>query len=562
MKNNNNNNNAYGRCLQRPCCRLLLLLVLVLSSCNDWLSEPQPSQSGVGDFFLAGRGAAAIQIVNGAYVPLQWEYGNTYSPEWWIGDVVSDDALKGGQNLSDMGAAYDLENFKTQTNNPILLDWYRANLLGVARCNFALTQVPDVPPDEVMSAAMKQRLLGELYFLRALYYFRLVRVFGSVPLVTFVIESSADWNQPNATVEAIYTQIVEDLEEANRLLWTRSATYADADNVGRTTKGAAQAMLMKVALYRHQYPEAKRWGDSLFNYPGEYALEPHYADNFHLYHENGPESVFEVQYSEEGSSDYGGFTPHFGATRGTFSTVLTRSRSTLAPVLVGDGGVCEGWGFNKPSQDLYDEFEPGDPRRDASILNLHDTLIVSPNEEIYLGNRYLTRKFAILDDNNEALWSGHVTRAPINIKLIRWADVLLLYAEACVETSDIGAAKAALEQVRARARAECDASGTQLPPFPNYINRKTGTNYADTPGDLREAIRHERRVELALESHRWFDLCRWGIAKETMDAYRARETAAAQAEMATFVAGKHETFPLPQAELDLNPAMEQNPAWK
>lgn len=533
---------------------------LLLLSCNDWLHEPQPAQTGEGDFFLTGGGNAAIQIVNGAYVPLQWEYGITYSPEWWIGDVASDDALKGGQNLSDMAAAYDIENFKTQTNNPILLDWYQSNFLGIARCNLALEEVPGVAPDDAMDDALKQRLIGELKFLRALYYFRLVRVFGSVPLVTFSIKSSANWSQPAATPDAIYTQIVADLEDANGRLWLRSRTYADPAETGRATKGAAQALLMKAHLYRHDYPAAKAWGDSLMAAAGEYALEARYADNFSILNENGVESVFEVQYAEEGTSDYGGFSPHFGATRGTFSTILTRSRSGRVPAW--NDGASEGWGFNRPAQDLYDEYEAGDPRREATIINMPDSLITIPEEEIYLGSRFLSRKYAIMDDDFNSLWDGHVTRAPINIKLIRYADVLLLYAEACVETNNIPAAKDALEQVRARARRESDDPARSLPSFPHYDNRKTGAPYVDNADGLREAIRHERRVELAMESHRWFDLCRWGIVKETMDAYKAKESPAAKAEMATFVEGKHELFPLPQAELDLNPAMEQNPAWK
>ena len=546
----------------KPLALLTLLAAfwLLPTGCDEWLHEPQPAQTSDDDFFLAGGGAAAVQIVNGAYVPLQWEYGTTYSPEWWIGDVVSDDALKGGQNLADMWAAYDLENFKTQPNNPILLDWYQSNFLGVARCNYALTKVPGVPPDASMDAALRDRLIGELRFLRALYYFRLVRVFGSVPLVTFPITSSSAWNQPVAPVEAIYGQIVADLEEANRLLWLRSRTYANPDETGRATKGAAQAYLLKAALYRHDYPTAKAWGDSLLAAAGEYALEADYADNFSILNENGVESVFEIQYAEEATSDYGGFTPHFGATRGTFSTILTRSRSELVPRYA--GGASTGWGFLKPTQDLYDVYEPGDPRRDATILNLHDTLMTNPEQEIYLGSRYLSRKLAVMDSGLNALWDGHATRAPINVKLMRWADVLLLYAEACVETGDVPAAKAALEQVRSRARHGSLDPASYLPPFPNYANRQTGTPYADTPADLREAIRHERRVELAMESHRWFDLVRWGIAKQTLDAYKERETPAARAEMGAFVAGKHETFPLPQAEIDLNHAMEQNPAWK
>ncbi|MHB9143254.1 MAG: RagB/SusD family nutrient uptake outer membrane protein, partial [Paludibacter sp.] len=139
-----------------------------------------------------------------------------------------------------------------------------------------------------------------------------------------------------------------------------------------------------------------------------------------------------------------------------------------------------------------------------------------------------------------------------NIKVIRYADVLLMYAEACCETNNLAPAKWALEQVRNRAR---EGNVAILPAFPNY------NSYTDNQTDLRKAIRHERRVELGMEGHRWFDLCRWGIAKQTMDAYAASETPAARAEMATFVAGKNELFPIPAAEIDLDPLMEQNPNY-
>ncbi|MDR0415312.1 MAG: RagB/SusD family nutrient uptake outer membrane protein [Prevotellaceae bacterium] len=536
---------------------VILLGMLSLSSCNDWLGEPQPAKPLLEEFFVAGGGAAAVQAVNAAYVPLQWEYGSTYCPEWWIGDVASDDALKGGQNISDMAAAYELDNFKVSDNNPILLDWYQLNFHGVARCNFVLEQLPSVAPDSVVDGRTKLRLMAEAKFLRALYYFRLVRVFGELPLVTVTVQTSEKWRQPKASVEDIYAQIFRDLEDANAGLWKLSELRQNPADVGRATKGAAQAMLLKAHLYyaqRHSdhYSAAAAWGDSIIA-SNEYGLEVKYADNFSIFNENGVESVFEVQYSEEASSDYGSFNPHFGGTRGTFTTILTRSRSSRVPQTT-SGGTTDGWGFNKPTKDLYDEFEPGDARREASILELNSAQITTPAEEIYLGCPYLTRKYALMDSALNALWNGHATRSPINIKLIRYADVLLMYAEACNEAGRVDDAKNALNKLRRQRRTECSDPDTQLPAFPyqTYANDRSG---------LRKAIRHERRVELALESHRWFDLVRWGIAAETMNAYKARETPEVQAAMNDFAAGKNEYFPLPQYELDLS-GLEQNERWK
>lgn len=504
---------------------------LTLSSCEKWLLEPSPGVTRLEDFFTSAE--TAIQSVNAAYMPLAWEYNSTYFPEWFIGDVVSDDALKGGGDITDMSVVYDMENFKTQANNVYLLDFYRAQYQGVARCNLVLDQVSKMETDETFTQSLKDRLLGEARFLRAMYYYRLVRVFGGVPKVDFVIESASQWIQPVATTDAIYSFIIDDLKDAEAKLWKKSE-YADVD-LGRATKGAAQAMLLKIYLTRHNYPEAEIWGQKIVDQAevdGEYSLVNNYADNFTLAGENGSESVFEIQYMEDGMSDYG---QGFGYTRGTFSVILTRSRSSLL------GG---GWGFNKPTKNLYDEYEAGDPRRDATILNPTDAQIETPSQEIYLGSRYLNKKYAMMEDGAAGIRYPltHATRGPINTKIIRYADVLLMYAEACLENNNTAQAKWALEKVRARARGVNNAI---LPAFPNYLG------YIDNKDDLRKAVRHERRVELAMEGHRWFDLTRWGVAKEVMDAYKATETEEARSHMAEFIAGKHETFPLPEEEVKL-----------
>jgi len=510
---------------------MIVALASSLIGCEDWLLAPSPGITQLKDFFSEGQ--AAIQSVNAAYVPLMWEYQSTYYPEWFIGDVVSDDALKGGQSIGDMSMVYDMENFKTTTNNTYLLDLYRAQFQGIARCNLALEEIAGMTPDSAMNASTKKRLLGEAKFLRAMYNFRLVRVFGGIPKIDFVINSSNKWKQPRATADSIYKFIISDLEAANASLWKKSQ-YAATD-LGRATKGAAQAMLLKACLYTKQYAKAKIWGDSIIA-SNEYTLVNNYGDNFTLAGENGTESVFEIQYMEEPTSDYGQGN---GFTRGTYTVIMTRSRSSK-------GG---GWGFNRPTQNLYDEYETSDPRRDVTILDPSD-YIENPAQEIYLGAKYLNKKYAMLDSVGNFIRLAHATRGPLNYKVIRYADVLLMYAEACCETNNLDRAKWALEEVRSRARGE---NAAILLPFPygKYTNNQT---------DLRKAIRHERRVELAMEGHRWFDLVRWGIAKETMDAYATTETAEARAEMGTFIKGKHELFPIPSAELDLNP-MEQNEGY-
>ena len=539
--------------------KIALFLVpcsLLLTGCEDYLTAPNPATDKVEDFLASGQ--ACINNVNSDYVPLQWEYATTYCSEWFIGDIVSDDALKGGQNLNDMSNSYDMENWKTISNNDMLNDIYRANFLGIGRCNLSLRYIANVAPDSVMSESVKNRLLGEAHFLRAMYYFRLLRIFGGVPLTLDVIDGTDGWKLERASVDEVYKAIIADLEAANATLWVRS--QYPAEDLGRATKGAAQAMLLKTYLYMAGdywnkqvsmssadcYKLAKAWGDSIIA-SGEYSLETNYANLFSLAGENGPESVFEVQYMEEETSDYGADAGGFGATRGTFSVILTRSRSSLL------GG---GWGFNKPTQNLYDEYEPGDARRDATILNPHDTLIENPNEEIYLGCRYVSRKRSLYLNESGTSYEklGHATRGEINNTIIRYADVLLMHAEACIGAGQ-GDAQADLNQVR---------TARGMASYPGYSFTVNGTTI-DAP-TLLQAVRHERRVELAMEGHRWFDIVRWnGLdgqgVKKHMDAYKATETKKAQDQMAAFVEGKHEIFPIPSKQRELNPALTQNPQY-
>ena len=283
----------------------LACLAITFTGCRDYLTEIEPDTTLLGDFFTST--AAAEQNVTGCYVPLMWEFNHTYLSEWFIGDIVSDDAPKGGGNTSDMADAYDMENWRTTSQNTLLLDFYRAQYQGVGRCNLAIKYISnmEIGTDEFFTPEMKNRLLGEAYFLRAYYYFRLVRVFAGVPITTDVIDDSEKWGVPRASVEEVYNLILKDLTKANSMLQLRSAMTAE--NLGRATKGAAQAMLLKVNLYMASpywnkqlaqdpatyFAAAKQWGDSIIA-SGEYSLCPNYEDNFTLAGENGPESVFEI----------------------------------------------------------------------------------------------------------------------------------------------------------------------------------------------------------------------------------------------------------------------------
>lgn len=534
----------------------LALATLSLSSCNDWLTEETPGTTKVSEFFTSLSTAEAV--VNAAYVPMTWEFGSTYYPEWYFGDIVSDDALKGGQDINDGADLRELENFKANSDNEILLEYYRAQWQGIQRANLAIDEIPttriETEGDEAeKQAKYRDRYLGEAYFLRGFYYFRLARMFGGMPLIDYVIKSSNQWAQTRSTMDETLNFAIADFKRAENLLWKKDK-YSN-EELGRATKGAAQAMLLKANLYRADYlrnagneteaqkyfAEAAKWGKEVIQ-SRQYSLWPNYLDNFRLANENGRESVFEIQYTEEATSDYGGE----GYTRGTMTTILQRSRSSA----FGEAG----WGYDRPTQNLYNEYEAGDARRDETILVPTDEQIETPAQEIYCGDRMLNRKYAMYNDGaNGGIYKlAHATRSPKNNIQIRYADVLLMYAEACCETGDLPSAKTALKEVR-------DRAGLSQFPYTAVIQSQTVT-FNDNQEDLRKAIRHERRVELAMEGHRWFDLTRWGIAKETMDTYMAGETEEAKELYGTFQKGKHELFPIPSKEIDLS-GIEQNPNW-
>lgn len=513
---------------------IAILSVFALTACNGWLQEPGPMTNTAADYFTGYL--AAKQVVTAAYVPAMWEYQNTYYSEFFFGDIMSDDALKGGQNISDMSDVYYLENFKPADNLTILLDYWRAQYQGISRANLAIEQISAMDVEEpaagtdstdVLTALRKQQLLGEAHFMRAFYYFRLVRMYGAVPIVTEPIYSAEGWKVPRAeSAQKVYDDvIIPDLLIAAANL-PKKSEYADED-MGRATQGAAQAMLLKAYLYMKDYTNAATWGQTfLTDQAAEYTLCANYADNFTLAGENGPESVFEVQYMAEPTSDYGEGN---GFTRGTFTTILTRARSGLS-------GTVTGWGFNRPTQNLYDEYEAGDPRRDATILVPLASEIKNEAEDVYLGDNMINIKRTMLDPVTRSYEKlDHDTRSPINLIVIRLADVYLMYAEAC-------------------------QGSTTSWDYIDMVRGRVGLTPADRTGDFNTALRHERRVELAMEGHRWFDLCRWGIVKDVMNNYRNGESDEVKQHMSPFQDG-YELLPIPYEEVRLG-GLEQNPAYK
>lgn len=482
------------------------LALLTAPACenSDFLEVKPQGVINANNYFATSD--HAIWATNAVYNQLR-SWNLTSFPWLSMTDMVSDDATKGSfpadaQKLT----TFDDFTFDSRFPEEIQLTW-QGHYQGVFRANIAIEGIPKVP---VMEESLRQRLLGESKFLRAHFYFNLARWFGDVPLILVPLTQNEFYTQSRTPVAQVYAQIIKDLTDAIPALPEKSK-YDPAD-LGRVTKGAARGLLAKVYLTTKDYPNAEKYALEVIN-SKEYALLADYAKIFLPEGENSSESVWEVQATALEDS-YGGATP-WNMVQGVRGT----------PNL--------GWGFNLPSDDLVKSYERGDPRRDATILEVGEALpdgsdLVQDNKEME-GERYnqkaWTPSHALLQDNG-----------PSNLRMLRYADVLLLAAEALNENGKAQDALTYLNQVRKRAR------GTR-----NVLPDITITN----KDQLREAIWRERRSELAMEQHRWFDLLRTGRAAATMKALGKN-----------FVVGKHELFPIPQTEIALSGGnLIQNPGY-
>lgn len=485
--------------------RILLAAAVFVgtSACGEDFLEKEPLGLITEDAFFK-TSQQAIEATNAVYNNLRrWEV-HIFA---YIGmtDLVSDDADK-GSTATDASFLLDIDNLTHNATNIAFSTVFDGYYQGINRANVAITRIPAIE----MDAALKNRLVGEAKFLRAYYYFNLVRWFGGVPLNIKPLQPT-EFKQPRATKEQVYAQIIQDLQEAAAALPEKNE-YAPAD-LGRATKGAANGMLAKVYLTIGDFAKAEAAALIVIN-SGKYALYPSYERLFQYEGENASESIFEVQATADAQSLGGSQYNEVQGVRGV-------------PNL--------GWGFNRPSDDLVKEYESGDPRREATILYVGEILpdgsaLVEDNAEI-VNERY-NQKAWVPRRSDGANGSGGG-----NIRILRYADILLIAAEALNENGKSAQALTYLNQIRLRAR-----NGRT-----NILPDVTITDKAQ----LRNRIWHERRVELGMEQHRWFDLVRQGRAASVMKAVGKN-----------FVEGKHELFPIPQNEVDLTGGLvTQNPGY-
>jgi hypothetical protein len=483
---------------------------LLLAACQKEFLEKKPIVGVTEENFYRTE-ADAIAAVNAAYATLQFQISPAGHFRWFWGDIMSDDAVKGGSGDNDANALLQLETFRGPTNTDLLEAEWSADYEGIYRANVVLEKVPAIE----MDAKLKARILGEAKFIRAWHFYNLVTMFGGVPLADHVLAPS-EYNLPRASADEVWDLIEKDLTEAATVLWKRSE-YSAAD-LGRITKGAAQALLAKTYLWREKWAEAKTAAAEVIA-SNEYQLVPNYADIFTLDGENNTESVFEIQYMNASGGNWG----KNNANEGSFTNVFQRARGQFA-----------GYGFNIPTQDFVDEFfKEGfeDPRLKSTVFRVGDAMgdrgvftlaATGDMPHIYYAKKYFNNK------SEDAPFGDPNPNGGSNDRVIRFADVLLTHAEAAARASDEASALASLNRVRAR----------------------VGIPAVSAAGaGLLDAIYHERRVELGLESHRFFDLVRTGRAPQVLGNLG-------------FTAGVHEVFPIPQSQiLATNGALTQNPGY-
>jgi hypothetical protein len=472
---------------------LILAGLFTTTSCDDYVDVGPEYSLDAENFFKTPNDYD--RALTGAYDLLQTSYLTL-----WLGEIASDNSIAGGESVTDSEGLHQIDAMTHGGENRELQQLWRFMYSGITRVNFIFENRNNIEFEG------KDEILAQAAFLRAYYYSELVKVFGDVPLIVNKRLGSEEIKSTkrNAASE-VYTQIEEDLTYAASILdW-------ESEEKGRVTKGAALALLGKVYLYQNKFTEAAATLDEVIQ-EGPYDLFSDFSSLFRVANEGNEESVFEIEYVNSEGGGYGCFVCLEGFVAVGFHGI----RQYKGPIY-GDGNS-----YNLPTEDLYEAFGENDPRRDASILNIEAFKDAQANpDEIeyaigagghtgFYNNKYIKRLTELGPPDDDLT-------SPVNHRVIRFSDVLLMAAEAHNRKTgpDDALAREYLNRVRDRVDLDpVNASGAALS----------------------EAIWHERRLEFAGEGHRFFDLVRTGKAADAIEGFQT---------------GTHELFPIPQDEIDL-----------
>lgn len=467
---------------------LLTLVVLLPTSCSDSFVEVKPNDQNSEDYFNTAE-EFDLAVVS-AYDLLQSTYINVM-----LGEIASDNTLAGGESSNDAPGIQEIDDMRHTPLNAQLRDIWGWMFAGVNRANYVMEF------QNKIDFTGKNVLLAEARFLRAYYYFELVKFFGDVPLTVDKRFLFGDQFTVGRTPKAeVYAQIEQDL------IYASANLPAVGKQTGRATKGAAQALLGKAYLFQNKYAEAAEVLEQLIT-SGSYRLVTNYDNMFESIGENNAESVFEVQYSDKEGAGFGCLQ----CSEGNVAVGFNGIRNYNGPK------YDSGFSFNVPTSGLANAFEPSDIRKRVAILDIEAwaastgaTFVKGYEHTGYYNNKYIARQ----GDLNTG--DANLTN-PNNYRAIRFADVLLMAAEANNKKSS------------------ADAIKSQA--YLNRVRNRAGLSNITLTGDaLTNAIYRERRVELAGEGHRFFDLVRTSKAQESIP---------------NFTVGKHEIFPIPAIEIQL-----------
>jgi starch-binding outer membrane protein, SusD/RagB family len=563
---------------------LPVALLLFAGACgDDFLSESPQGNSNEEILASTLKGSDALLIA--AYSSIDgysgWDNGNPWgaaASNWVYGSIAGGDAYKGSE-ANDQPDINPIETHTADANNPYFESKWRTLYDGIARCNTAIRAFTAL---QGIDDALRAQRLAEARFLRGYYHFEAKRVFGNVP---YIDETVIDFRVPND--REIYPQIEADLVAAKAVLPLTQS------QIGRATKGACGALLGKVLIYQGKYPAALTEFNEVIN-SGVYSLAPAYHDNFNAVTRNNSEGVLVVQQAVNEGTE---------GDNGNIGDVLNYTHGG------GPGGCC---GFHQPSQNLVNAFRVDanglpllDTYNDTDVANddginaaapfTPTTVALDPRLDWTVGRRgipyldwgvhpgsawirlqayggpYSPKKMVYYRGQEGTLTSasgwtkGYTTN---NVKLIRYADVLLMAAECEVEGGNLERARALVNQIRERAANPTtwvkDAAGANAANYQIGLYTAAWTDQAVA----RKAVRFERRIELGMEGHRFFDLVRWGIAAQEKNNvfFPGDRDNRAHLNGAAFTAGKNEIYPIPFRAITLSSkdgvaTLKQNPGY-
>ena len=529
--------------------------VLFSSACSDFLTEDVRGQENLDTYF--SNEAEAESFLTGCYNAITYHGWWQIENFWLLTDMCSDDSWM-GNTTQDQSGYISLAHYQgVGQSNGTISNFWQYRYKGILKCNIAIERIPKA---NIADTKKKERLIAEAKFLRAYFYFELVKNFGGVPVIDgFLLPEDVKGIERSST-EEVYSLIEQDLKDAAEVLPQRSE-YAESE-MGHATRGAALGVLGKAQLYQEKWADAKKTLGTVIS-EGEYDLMPDFGQVCNIDYENNKESLFEVQNMYDETYDLGGSM-----------SIVAGNRS---------GGDQDGWAWGLPSANLENAFiEAGDAER------LKWTIIKNGATEI-AGEPDFDKLVKLQGDQNgngtycvdpAKHKSARINRklyiplakrpekydqpkVPLNYIILRYADVLLMYAEACNESGDDANARVALKRVRDRVHLpEVTASGNAL----------------------RHAIRAERRLELAGENQRLYDIRRWtddngkkmvcnimgtdgsfvkwNTNQATADPYEWENQKEASNKGATFNPDRDLLFPIPLYEITMsNNSIKQNPGW-